>query len=119
MTGHSSKLIVNRKSSLSLVEVLFCGRAGLVKRDLYPTLVIARRSALLSVVDQKAATRWHKDQGWQSKLEFPHFRGSPAFCVDQGATAEEIKAGSAIHGPLDELQARDLPFSLPVAPRLR
>ena len=32
-------------------------------------------------------------------------------------SAEEIEVGAAVHGALQELESRDLPFSLPTAPR--
>jgi hypothetical protein len=36
----------------------------------------------------------------------------------EDAQAEEIEAGAAVHGALDQFQAMHLPFDLSLAPRL-
>ena len=44
--------------------------------------------------------------------------GANPFLQRHHASAEQIDAGAAIHGTLEGLQFVDLPFGLPVAPRL-
>ena len=44
--------------------------------------------------------------------------GANPFLQRHHASAEQIDAGAAIHGSLEGLQFVDLPFGLPVAPRL-
>jgi len=44
--------------------------------------------------------------------------GASPFLQRHHASAEQIDASAAIHGTLEGLQFVDLPFGLPVAPRL-
>ena len=50
------------------------------------------------------------------KWLFTGFGGSGC---EEEPSAEEIKVGAAVHGALQELETRDLPFGLPTAPRQR